>query len=491
MTQSKRFSSGIELAPFVTSSGLIHRSWDAISSRHAGITSFVGVGLTWKVHEDLNSNLKIIAFEATPYSNLQPDLVSSSALRERNFHHFDFLCSKGNELISFNSTAVSLFYGNHQRLDQLKSEVLLIAENLADAFSSSVDATITPLLSSVSVSSASPIENSSSIAATAITAFDSPSAAVGSSPSEISTASAESSSLFLMHDTGKDSIAKLEWKSSSDPFIFGQFRFQSKKTSKSSLKSTTTARHTSSGNPLSSVLKSSSNNHSNSPSHNVHRSLTFTAANKVKQTFDSKSPCSGSNNCPGSGRVRPALLRIFAYQVGSEELLQHIELKVTDAFSLDYFMLSTLLNACAGNGSVMEGHQVHTHAVRVGLDVELNILINSYGYCMKILDAQEVFDKMTKRDVISLVELTVVYARSGDMNSAQNLFDEMAVRDFVSWSSMITAYVKPICCQADASTLWLVPLVVRNRLMQSLELYTDMEIFFTLILSRDKPKGKE
>ncbi|KAJ1433982.1 Tubulin/FtsZ, GTPase domain [Sesbania bispinosa] len=250
----------------------------------------------------------------------------------------------------------------------------------------------------------------------------------GSSASEISAASAESSSLFLMHDTGKDSTAKLEWKSSLDSFIFGQFRFQSKKTSESSLKSTTTARRTSSGNPLSSVIKSSSNNHSNSPSHNVHRSLTFIAASKVKQTFDSKSPCSGSKKYPGSGRVRRALLMIFACQVDGEELLQHIELEVTDAFSLDYFMLSTLLTACAGNGSVMEGHQVHTHVVKVGLDVELNVLINSYGYCMKILDAQEVFDKMTKRDVISLVKLTVVYARSGDMNSAHNLFVERPLR---------------------------------------------------------------
>ncbi|KAK7392390.1 hypothetical protein VNO78_20827 [Psophocarpus tetragonolobus] len=51
--------------------------------------------------------------------------------------------------------------------------------------------------------------------------------------------------------------------------------------------------------------------------------------------------------------------------------------------------------------------------------------------------------------------------------------------------------VQLICCQADASTLWLVPLVVRTRLIQSLEWNTDMEIFFTWILSRDRPKGKE
>ncbi|TKY52583.1 Piezo-type mechanosensitive ion channel-like [Spatholobus suberectus] len=51
--------------------------------------------------------------------------------------------------------------------------------------------------------------------------------------------------------------------------------------------------------------------------------------------------------------------------------------------------------------------------------------------------------------------------------------------------------IQLICCQADASTLWLVPLVVRTRLIQSLEQNTDMEIFFTWILSRDRPKGKE
>lgn len=51
--------------------------------------------------------------------------------------------------------------------------------------------------------------------------------------------------------------------------------------------------------------------------------------------------------------------------------------------------------------------------------------------------------------------------------------------------------IQLICCQADASTLWLVPHVVQTRLIQSLEWYSDMEIFFTWILSRDRPKGKE
>lgn len=113
---------------------------------------------------------------------------------------------------------------------------------------------------------------------------------------------------------------------------------------------------TSSGKPLSSsIANSSSNNnnsHSDSPSQNsplgIQRSLTSTAASKVKKAFGLKSPGSGSKKSPGSGsasgsgqgklkrpltvgelmrnqmrvseamdsRVRRALLRISAGQVG-------------------------------------------------------------------------------------------------------------------------------------------------------------------------------
>lgn len=49
--------------------------------------------------------------------------------------------------------------------------------------------------------------------------------------------------------------------------------------------------------------------------------------------------------------------------------------------------------------------------------------------------------------------------------------------------------IQLICCQADASTLWLVPPVVKNRYMTSLA--QDMNIIFTWIFTRERPKGKE
>ncbi|KAH6827652.1 piezo-type mechanosensitive ion channel component [Perilla frutescens var. hirtella] len=49
--------------------------------------------------------------------------------------------------------------------------------------------------------------------------------------------------------------------------------------------------------------------------------------------------------------------------------------------------------------------------------------------------------------------------------------------------------IQLICCQADASSLWLVPGVVQKQFIQSL--YSAMDMKFAWILTRDRPKGKE
>ena len=51
--------------------------------------------------------------------------------------------------------------------------------------------------------------------------------------------------------------------------------------------------------------------------------------------------------------------------------------------------------------------------------------------------------------------------------------------------------IQLICCQADASTLWLVPEVVQMRFTKSLDMGMDMDIIFSWVLTRDRPKGKE
>ncbi|XWS31628.1 hypothetical protein CRYUN_Cryun23aG0092700 [Craigia yunnanensis] len=51
--------------------------------------------------------------------------------------------------------------------------------------------------------------------------------------------------------------------------------------------------------------------------------------------------------------------------------------------------------------------------------------------------------------------------------------------------------IQLICCQADASILWLVPDVVQRRFIQFLDWDMDMGITSSWLLSRERPKGKE
>jgi hypothetical protein len=110
----------------VASSSILCKSWSTISSEsdNEDIVSNDGVGLSWKVDKERGSDLTIIAFKAAlDSSNVQPDLISSSELKEDNFHDFDFLCSTSIPTFSLNKTALSLFRDNHHQLDILKSEV--------------------------------------------------------------------------------------------------------------------------------------------------------------------------------------------------------------------------------------------------------------------------------------------------------------------------------------------------------------------------------
>nr|XP_023880259.1 piezo-type mechanosensitive ion channel homolog [Quercus suber] len=59
------------------------------------------------------------------------------------------------------------------------------------------------------------------------------------------------------------------------------------------------------------------------------------------------------------------------------------------------------------------------------------------------------------------------------------------------WDTYNENDIQLICCQADASILWLVPSVVQTRFIQSLDWDADMDIIFTWVLTRDRPKGKE
>ncbi|CAL9088221.1 unnamed protein product [Musa textilis] len=105
-----------------------------------------------------------------------------------------------------------------------------------------------------------------------------------------------------------------------------------------------------------------------------------------------------------------------------------------------------LLQACSRDPVFGEGTQVHSHAVKCGLEEDLyvrNAFISFYSSCGELNHARRVFDEFPgQRDLVSWNALLTGYARAGRTDAAQELFDRMPERDPISWSTMIMGYVQ-------------------------------------------------
>ncbi|KAL5996750.1 putative pentatricopeptide repeat-containing protein [Asimina triloba] len=147
----------------------------------------------------------------------------------------------------------------------------------------------------------------------------------------------------------------------------------------------------------------------------------------------------------------------------------------------DHYTFPCVLKACSSLENLWAGLQIHVAVVRVGLDTNLfvgNGLVAMYGKCNWLTDAQQVFSRMPRRDVVSWNALVAGYAQNGMFDEALDLckkmdlgkvkpdagtmasilpaltstgtanivfmrkiFDNMAHKGLVSWNAMIAIYV--------------------------------------------------
>ncbi|KAK5820381.1 senescence-associated carboxylesterase 101 [Gossypium arboreum] len=121
------FCSGLEVANFVVSSGLLKLSWARILDCYGGFNlnelQNLGLSIKWKAYQQANIN--ILVFNTSPIctkSHLQDSkqLVSSTAFKE-SFPVFEFLCNNGNSF-SIHKAAIALFADHFHELLQLKAE---------------------------------------------------------------------------------------------------------------------------------------------------------------------------------------------------------------------------------------------------------------------------------------------------------------------------------------------------------------------------------
>lgn len=93
----------------------------------------------------------------------------------------------------------------------------------------------------------------------------------------------------------------------------------------------------------------------------------------------------------------------------------------------------SILGACASAKDLEQGKLIHTDIKLAGLEQEVvvgNALISMYTRCESVTNARQVFDKMSKRDVISWNAMMSGFAQAGHIQESFQLFRQMQENGF-------------------------------------------------------------
>lgn len=106
--------------------------------------------------------------------------------------------------------------------------------------------------------------------------------------------------------------------------------------------------------------------------------------------------------------------------------------------------------------------------------------------------ANPIKDATVQVDIKTVIgKLTLYQTTLCEKLSWDDLDSDINLAPIVSLGTYNKNDVQLICCQAESNTLWLVPDPVQARFIQSLDWDVTMDISFTWVLFRDRPKGKE
>ncbi|CAK7343320.1 unnamed protein product [Dovyalis caffra] len=120
-------------------------------------------------------------------------------------------------------------------------------------------------------------------------------------------------------------------------------------------------------------------------------------------------------------------------------------LNQTKGFKADQFTLSTLLTACTRCHAVMEGREVHAHAIRIGLENNLsvsNAIIGFYTKCGSLNHVVALFERMPFRDVVTWTEMITAYMEFGLVDLAVDVFNKMPEKNCVSYNALLAGFCR-------------------------------------------------
>ncbi|XP_022749405.1 pentatricopeptide repeat-containing protein At3g09040, mitochondrial isoform X2 [Durio zibethinus] len=144
-----------------------------------------------------------------------------------------------------------------------------------------------------------------------------------------------------------------------------------------------------------------------------------------------------------------AIIVGYVQEENEIEAFNMFQRMISYGFVPDEVSLASILSACANVKSLEQGKQVHSLAVKSGLEKSLyagSALIDMYAKCGAIDDACKVLCGMPKRSVVSVNAMIAGYAPK-DLDEAMFLFREMQVDGLkpseVTFASLLDACDEP------------------------------------------------
>nr|XP_043620966.1 pentatricopeptide repeat-containing protein At2g03380, mitochondrial [Erigeron canadensis] len=95
--------------------------------------------------------------------------------------------------------------------------------------------------------------------------------------------------------------------------------------------------------------------------------------------------------------------------------------------------ISSVISACAHMGNPNLGRSIHCHEVKLGLEDTnvVNALVDMYAKCQMIKDARYLFDKFSKKDLVTWNSIINGYAQTGYKDEVTRLFHQMRSEGFL------------------------------------------------------------
>ncbi|KAG6646744.1 hypothetical protein I3843_07G028900 [Carya illinoinensis] len=105
------------------------------------------------------------------------------------------------------------------------------------------------------------------------------------------------------------------------------------------------------------------------------------------------------------------------------------------------FTFSSLLKSCP----IEPGKALHSQTIRLGFDSDSYVrtgLVDVYARGGDLVSAQQLFDTMPEKSLVSLTAMITCYAKHGELDKARLLFEDMEDRDVVCWNAIIDGYAQ-------------------------------------------------